>query len=141
MTMGEEHLGAALRTVALNSIRAGLVARAADQRAGPSGPAPGGQPDSREPALSRYPDFAAVLAPGEDEAASMWLRRPVQIGGRSAAAISWTGSNIRVAASSLPPSEGGSRLKVHCHRNSTPAFGVRFRYWPLCRIGGLHPWG
>ncbi|TSD87796.1 hypothetical protein FFK22_015125 [Mycobacterium sp. KBS0706] len=50
------------------------------QRAGQSGPDPCGRPAGREPVLSRYPDFAAILAAGEDDAASTRLRRAEQIG-------------------------------------------------------------
>jgi putative transposase len=67
-----------LRYVALNPMRVRLVERAADW--------PWSSPQVRlgriksdgltaaDPVLSRYPDFAAVLAPGENEAASTRLR-------------------------------------------------------------------
>jgi len=84
VAMDEEHLGAALRYVALNPVRAGLVERAGDWpwssapvhlgRTGTDGLTAAG------PVLLRCPDFAAILAAGEDEAASMRLRRAEQIG-------------------------------------------------------------
>lgn len=84
VAMDEAHLGAALRYVALNPVRAGLVRRAADWpwssarvhlgQAGEDGLT------VREPILSRYPDFAALIAVGEDEALSMRLRKAETIG-------------------------------------------------------------
>ena len=84
VAMDEEHLGAALRYVALNPVRAGLVARAADWPWSSVpvhlGRIPADGLTAAEPVLSRYPDFAAVLAAGEDEAASTRLRQAEQIG-------------------------------------------------------------
>ncbi len=84
VAMDEEHLGAALRYVALNPVRAGLVQRAADW---PWSSAPvhlgrvaADGVTTVEPVLSRYPDFPAILAASEDEAASTRLRRAEQIG-------------------------------------------------------------
>ncbi|OWJ64174.1 transposase [Inquilinus limosus] len=84
VAMDEAHLGAALRYVALNPVRAGLVERAADWPWS-SAPVHLGRTGADglttvEPVLSRYPDFAAILAAGEDEAASARLRRAEQIG-------------------------------------------------------------
>lgn len=84
VAMDEEHLGAALRYVALNPVRAGLVERAADWPWSSVpvhlGRIPADGLTAVEPVRSRYPDFAAVLAAGEDEAASTRLRRAEQIG-------------------------------------------------------------
>lgn len=77
---GLDHLRAALRHAALNPV----VQRAAD-RLWCSARVHLGRIEAdgltaMEPVLSRYPDFAAVLAAGEDEAASTRLPRAEQIG-------------------------------------------------------------
>ena len=74
----EPHLGAAVRYLALNPVRAGLVGRVEDwpwssaqvhlgcvAEAGLTVP---------EPVRSRYPDFAGLLAAGEDEDEEMSTR-------------------------------------------------------------------
>jgi len=82
--MDEVHLGAALRYVALNPVRARLAARATDWRWSSVhpclDPARGDGLTRTEPVLSRYPDFAARVAEGEDEALSLRLRRAETIG-------------------------------------------------------------
>ena len=84
VAMDEEHFGAALRYVALNPVRARLVERAADWPWSSApvhlGRIPADSLTAMEPVLSRYPDFAAILAAGEDEATSTRLRRAEQIG-------------------------------------------------------------
>jgi putative transposase len=119
--MDEAHLGAALHYVALNPVRAGLVQRAADWPWS-NAPAHLGRIKAdgltaTEPVLSRYPDFAAILAAGGTRRRRCGCDRPSRSAGRSAAPTSWTGSNARAAAHSLLPDAGGSPLKVHCHRN------------------------
>lgn len=82
VAMDEAHLGAALRYVALNPVRARLVKRAEDWRWS-SLHACLGRDDGltrTEPVLSRYPDFAEMVAQGEDEASSLSLRRAESIG-------------------------------------------------------------
>lgn len=62
--MDEEHLGAALRYVSLNPVRAGLVARARDWRWSSARAQLSGRDDSvttLAPVRERYPDFAAFL--------------------------------------------------------------------------------
>jgi putative transposase len=65
-------------------VRAGLVPRAADWpwSSAPAhlGRIPADGLTAMEPVLSRTPDFAAVLAAGEDETAATRLRRAEQIG-------------------------------------------------------------
>lgn len=82
--MDEDHLGAALRYVALNPVRAGLVARAGDWPWSSAQVHPGRVADdgltAKGPALSRYPDFAGLIAAGEDEAMSQRLRRAESVG-------------------------------------------------------------
>jgi putative transposase len=84
VAMDEEHLGAALRYVALNPVRAKLVERAADWPWSSAqvhlGRIETDNLTAVGPVLSRYPDFSGVLAAGEDEAASMRLRRAERIG-------------------------------------------------------------
>lgn len=84
VAMDEAHLGAALRYVALNPVRAGLVGKAADWRWSSARVHLGLLDEDgltlSEPVLSRYPDFAALIAAGEDEALSMRLRKAESIG-------------------------------------------------------------
>ena len=82
VAMDEAHLGAALRYVALNPVRAGLVQRAADWpwssvRAQLGA---GNGVTSTAPVRDRFPDFAALLAAGEDEEMTRRLRRAQTIG-------------------------------------------------------------
>ena len=83
VAMDEEHLGAALRYVALNPVRAGLAERATDwpwsSIHAHLGPLDDGI-TNRDPVLSRYPDFAALLAAAEDEELSARLRKAERIG-------------------------------------------------------------
>ena len=82
--MDEAHLGAALRYVALNPVRARLVRRAADWRwssvHAQLDPATDDGLTATAPVRERYPDFAELIAAGEDEAASQRLRRSESIG-------------------------------------------------------------
>ena len=84
VAMDEEHLGAALRYVALNPVRARLTKRAVDwpwsSVHAHFSPKPGDGLTVTEPALSRYPDFARWIADGEDEGLSQSLRRGESIG-------------------------------------------------------------
>lgn len=82
VAMDEAHLGAALSYVALNPVRARLVERATDWPWS-SVHAQLGREDgmtATAPVRARFPDFAALLAAGED--AEMWrrLRRAETIG-------------------------------------------------------------
>ena len=84
VAMDEPHLYAALRYVALNPVRARLVARA-DQWKWSSvhallDPAKGDGLTQTEPVLNRVEDFAALLAAGEDEDMSVTLRRAESVG-------------------------------------------------------------
>ena len=82
VAMDEEHLGAALRYVALNPVRARLCKRAVDWPWS-SVHAHLGRKDGlteREPVLSRYPNFKALIELGEDEDVSEKLRQAETIG-------------------------------------------------------------
>jgi putative transposase len=83
VAMDEVHLGAALRYVALNPVRAGLAERATDWPWSSIHSHLGRLDDgitNRVPVLSRYPDFAALLAAAEDEELSARLRKAERIG-------------------------------------------------------------
>jgi putative transposase len=84
VAMDEAHLGAALRYVALNPVRARLTERAADWPWSSTPALLGLAADDgltrRTPVLDRYPDFAGLIAAGEDEAASRRLRQAETIG-------------------------------------------------------------
>lgn len=82
VAMDESHLGAALRYVALNPVRARLCKCAVDWPWS-SVHAHLGRKDgltAREPVLSRYPNFAALIELGEDEDLSQKLRQGETIG-------------------------------------------------------------
>lgn len=78
VVMDEDHLGAALRYVSLNPVRARLVERAQDWPWSSVGAHRKGQDDDLvavAPALSRYPDFEGLIqTPAEDVAAFSALR-------------------------------------------------------------------
>ena len=83
VAMDEAHLGAALRYVALNPVRAGLVERAIDWPWSSVHAHLGRGDDGitcTEPVQSRYPDFAALLAAGEEEDMITRLRKAEAIG-------------------------------------------------------------
>ena len=84
VAMDEAHLGAALRYVALNPVRARLTQRAADWPWSSSRVHLGLTQDdgvtAKAPVLDRYPDFAGLIGAGEDEALSERLRRAETIG-------------------------------------------------------------
>src|SRR4051812_44728643 len=82
VAMDEEHLGAALRYVALNPVRARLVRHAADWPWSSLHAQLGAEDGLTATAAvtARYPDFAALIAAGEDAEASRRLRRAETIG-------------------------------------------------------------
>lgn len=83
VAMDEAHLGAALRYVALNPVRARLVRRATDWRWSSVHAQLGGDPDglsATAAVAARYPDFAALLAAGQEAEATQRLRRAETIG-------------------------------------------------------------
>jgi putative transposase len=83
VAMDEAHLAAALRYLALNPVRARLVARPEEWRWSSVHAHLSGRPDgitALAPVLQRHPDFAALLAAGEDVAAFDRLRRAESIG-------------------------------------------------------------
>jgi len=82
--MDEAHLAAAVPYVALNPVRARLVQRAEDWRWSSVhahlDPARGDGLTDAAPVAARFDNFRAMLRAGEDEAASMALRRAETIG-------------------------------------------------------------
>ncbi len=84
VAMDEDHLGAALRYVALNPVRARLVDQPTDYRWSSVHAQLGLVRDDHVtdtgPVRARYPDFAALIAACEDEALSRALRRAESIG-------------------------------------------------------------
>ena len=82
VAMDDQHLGAALRNVALNPVRARLCKRAIDWPWS-SVHAHLGHEDGltvRVPVLSRFPDFAELIKSGEDEELFQKLRQAETIG-------------------------------------------------------------
>lgn len=79
VAMDEAHLGAALRYVALNPVRARPVERAIDwpwsSLHACLEPTRGDGLTRTQPVLARYSDFAAMIGDGEDEAQSLRPRR------------------------------------------------------------------
>ena len=83
VAMDEAYLLPALRYVALNPVRARLVGRARDWPWSSTAALTEAIDDgvtATQPVLSRYPDFAALLAAGEDEEMASRLRKVEQIG-------------------------------------------------------------
>ncbi len=83
VAMDEAHLLAALRYVALNPVRARLTERAIDWTWSSTAALVGKINDgitTTQPVLSRYPDFALLLAAGENEEMSSRLRKAEQVG-------------------------------------------------------------
>ena len=84
VAMDEPYLLAALRYVALNPVRARLTARAQDWRWSSVhallDPVRGDGLTDTAPVLERVPDFAELLAAGEDEVLSTQLRRAEGVG-------------------------------------------------------------
>ena len=84
VAMDEAHLAAALRYVALNPVRARLVDRPTDWRWSSLHAQLGLVRDDAvtdtSPVRERHPDFAALIAAGEDEELSQALRRAESVG-------------------------------------------------------------
>jgi putative transposase len=112
VAMDEEHLGAALRYVALNPVRARLCKQAVDWPWS-SVHAHLGRRDGlteREPVLSRYPRFADLIKSGEDEALSDKLRQAETIG-RPLGAEKFIARLERKSGRLLKPAKRGPKPK------------------------------
>ncbi|MEQ1864768.1 MAG: transposase [Micropepsaceae bacterium] len=113
VAMDENHLGAALRYVALNPVRARLCKRAIDWPWS-SVHAHLGRKDgltAREPVLSRYPDFAALIKSGEDEDLSEKLRQAETIG-RPLGTDAFIARLERKTGRALKPAKRGPKQKA-----------------------------
>lgn len=112
VAMDEEHLGAALRYVALNPVRARLCKRATDWPWS-SVHAHLGRKDGlteREPVLSRYPNFRALIELGEDDELFQKLRQAETIG-RPLGSDAFIARLERKTGRTLKPSKRGPKPK------------------------------
>ncbi len=124
VAMDEDHLGAALRYVALNPVRARLVDQATEWPWSSVHAQLGLVRDDHVtdtgPVHARTPDFAALIAAREDEGLSNALRRAESIGRPlSDTALldrleHLTGRTLRPAKRGPKPHE---HKYMHCHRN------------------------
>lgn len=113
VAMDEAHLGAALRYVALNPVRARLCDRAIDWPWSSVHAHLGRKDDGltkRGPVLERYPDFAALLKSGEDEAFFEMLRHAETVG-RPLGADAFIAKLERKAGRRLRPGKRGRKPK------------------------------
>jgi len=109
VAMDEAHLAAAIRYVLLNPVRAGLVGRSTDWPWSSVHAHLGDRDDGltwRDPVGQRYPDLAAVLEAGEDEAMSERLRR-AEKSGRPAGDRDFHDRLAALAGRSLEPRRQG----------------------------------
>lgn len=74
------------------------------------------------PVLARYPDFAALIAAGENAELAGRLRRAETIGRPVGSAAFLARLEDKPAANSSPASAAPDRKKslMHCHRNVSP---------------------
>ena len=115
VAMGEAHLGAALRYVALNPVRARLAKRAVDwpwsSVHAQLGRVAGDGLTATAPIAERYPDFAALLAAGEDDIASAQLRRAETIG-RPLGDDAFLSGLERSSGRTFKPAKRGRKMKT-----------------------------
>jgi putative transposase len=115
VAMDEAHLGAALRYVALNPVRARLTERAAGWPWSSVHVHLGRVADdsvtAKAPVLSRYPDFAGLIEAGEDEVLSQRLRRAETIG-RPLGSEAFVGRIERLNGRSFRPAKRGPKPKA-----------------------------
>jgi putative transposase len=115
VAMDDAHLGAALRYVALNPVRARLAERAADWRWSSTpallGVSGGDGVTATAPVLERFPDYAALIAGGEDEAMSRRLRMAETIG-RPLGAADFLARLEREAGRTFTPARRGRKPKA-----------------------------
>ncbi len=115
VAMDEAHLHAALRYVALNPVRARLVARAADWRWSSVRAHLAGRDDHVvrvAPALDRVGDFAAFLGEDFDEPETYAALRKAETTGRPIGAREWLEAMGEQAGRSLLPGKRGRKPKV-----------------------------
>jgi putative transposase len=114
VAMDEEHLGAAVRYVSLNPVRARLAESAADWPWSSAqvhlGRVACDDITAAEPVLTRFPDFAALLEAGEEEAAMLRLRRAETIG-RPIGGEDFVKTLEALSARQLAPAKRGPKPK------------------------------
>lgn len=112
VAMDEAHCHAALRYVALNPVRAGLVRRAQDWRWSSVRAQLAIEEDLLTDVAAvreRAPDFAALLAASEDEEAAMRLRRAESIGRPAGSAAFLAALEARYGKAVTPRPRGRPR--------------------------------
>lgn len=114
VVMDEAHLAAAIRYVALNPVRARLVGEATDwpwsSIHAHLDPARGDGLTTTEPVRTRFPDFAALLRAGEEQAMSDRLRRAESIG-RPVGSDTFLASLETASGRALIPGKRGPKQK------------------------------
>jgi putative transposase len=115
VAMDEAHLGAALRYVALNPVRARLAQRAVDWPWSSVHVHLGLCEDdgvtAKAPVLERYPDFADLIAAGEDQVLFERLRKAEGIG-RPLGDEAFVGRLERQSGRSFKPAKRGPKPKA-----------------------------
>jgi len=116
VAMDEAHLGAALRYVALNPVRARLVERAVDWPWSSLHVHLGLVADdgltTSAPVMARYPDLAEHIAAGEDEALSQRLRRAESVG-RPLGSEAFLARLEAQSGRTLKPGKRGPAPRIH----------------------------
>ena len=115
VAMDEQHLYAALRYVALNPVRARLVARAEDWRWSSVRAHYAGQDDHVvrvAPALERVGDFRAFLGADFDEAFTYAALRKAETIGRPVGSADWLEGMAAMTGLSLVPGKRGPKPKA-----------------------------
>ena len=115
VAMDEQHLYAALRYVALNPVRARLVARAEDWRWSSVRAHYGGQDDHVvrvAPALERVGDFRAFLGADFEEAFTYAALRKAETIGRPVGSAEWLEDMAAMTGLSLVPGKRGPKPKA-----------------------------
>lgn len=115
VAMDEAHLVAALRYVALNPVRARLVARAQDWRWSSTRALVAGEDDhvvTVAPALARTGDFSAFLSADFDEAFTYAALRKAETIGRPVGSPAWLADMEQRTGLKLQPGKRGRKRKV-----------------------------
>ena len=122
VAMDEPHLRAAARYVALNPVRAGLVARAEDWPWASTRAHLQGKDDELvavAPLLSRIPDFAALLETGDEPDAGTLFERAGIIG-RPLGAPDWIAALERQLGRALVPGKRGPKPRIQSDPSAQP---------------------
>ena len=117
VVMDEEHLGHAMRYVALNPVRARLVDRAEDWPWSNVRAHFAGVDDALvtvRPALDRYDDFAAFLGTPADYTEAWQALRKSETSGRPIGACDWIEEIEKRTGRTLAPQRRGPKPKASC---------------------------